>query len=160
MVSLGCERPGAPWGVARGARHANRARPDRATFPRRRSGEEPGFSSGTWPAAGGRTRKASVTKVTRLGRLVERTLPLAVLATAVVGAPVMIFSPQGLPRLRGLERELADVEAENAQLRRESDALRGRVQRLREDPAAVERIARDDLGFVRQTEVVFQFSKR
>lgn len=101
-----------------------------------------------------------MTKVTRLGRLVERTLPLAVLATAVVGAPVMIFSPQGLPRLRGLERELADVEAENAQLRRESDALRGRVQRLREDPAAVERIARDDLGFVRQTEVVFQFAKR
>lgn len=94
-----------------------------------------------------------------LTRFVERVLPVIVLVTAAVGAPVMIFSPQGLPRLRGLERELADVEQENAEIRRQVDALRGRVTRLRDDPAAVERIARDELGFVRQSEVVFQFPK-
>jgi cell division protein FtsB len=33
------------------------------------------------------------------------------------------------------------------------------VARLRDDPAALERIARDDLGLVRQTEVVFQFQR-
>ncbi len=92
-----------------------------------------------------------------LTRLVERALPLAVLVVAVVGAPVMIFSPQGLPRLRVLERELGQVEDENAELMREIEALRGRVARLRDDPTAVERIARDNLGLVRQTEVVFQF---
>ncbi len=96
----------------------------------------------------------------RVRRVLERTLPLGVLVLAVIGAPVMILSPQGLPRLRGLERELADVEEENAALRREIDELRGRVSRLRDDPAAVERIARDDLGLVRQTEVVFQFAPR
>lgn len=96
----------------------------------------------------------------RTTRFVERVLPVAVLVLAAVGAPVMIFAPTGLPRLRGLEREQADVEEENAELRREIEALRGRVARLREDPAAVERIARDDLGFVRQTEVVFQFAAR
>ncbi len=87
-------------------------------------------------------------------------LPIAVLVVAVVGAPVMILSPQGLPRLRGLERELAEVEEDNAELRRQIEALRGKVARLRDDPSAVERIARDDLGFVRQTEVVFQFPTR
>ncbi len=96
----------------------------------------------------------------KLGPLVERVLPLAILAVAAVGAPMMIFSPEGLPRLEGLERELADVEAENAALGREIEELRGRVTRLRDDPAAVERIARDDLGLVRQTEVVFQFPSR
>jgi len=95
--------------------------------------------------------------VRRLTLLVERVLPVAVLIVAVVGAPVMIFSAQGLPRLRGLEKELTDVEEENTDLRREIESLRGRVARLRDDPAAVERIARDDLGLVRQTEVVFQF---
>jgi cell division protein FtsB len=95
-----------------------------------------------------------------LTRFLERVLPLAVLVVAVIGAPVMILSPQGLPRLRGLERELADVEDENAELRRQIEELRGRVTRLRDDPAAVERIARDDLGLVRQTEVVFQFPVR
>lgn len=99
-------------------------------------------------------------RVRGLTRFIERVLPVIVLITAAVGAPVMIFSPQGLPRLRGIERELADVEQENAELRRQVDALRGRVTRLREDPAAVERIARDELGFVRQREVVFQFPKR
>ena len=42
----------------------------------------------------------------------------------------------------------------------EIEELRGRVERLRDDPTAVERIARDDLGLVRQSEVVFQFPPR
>jgi cell division protein FtsB len=92
--------------------------------------------------------------------MVERFLPIGVLVVALVGAPVMIFSPQGLPRLRGLQKEMADVEEENAELRREIEALKGRVARLRDDPGAVERIARDNLGMVRQTEVVFQFQTR
>ena len=96
----------------------------------------------------------------RLTLFLERVLPVAILVVAVVGAPVMILSPQGLPRLRGLQKELRDVEDENAELRRQIEALRGRVARLRDDPAAVERIARDDLGLVRQTEVVFQFAGR
>ena len=96
----------------------------------------------------------------RLTLVLERVLPVAVLVVAVIGAPVMILSPQGLPRLRGLTKELADVDEENAELRREIEALRGRVARLRDDPGAVERIARDNLGLVRQSEVVFQFQSR
>ncbi len=92
--------------------------------------------------------------------LAERVLPVAILVVAMVGAPFLIFSPQGLPRLRALQKELADVEDENADLHRDIDALHGRVSRLRDDPGAVERIARDNLGLVRQTEVVFQFQTR
>ncbi len=99
-------------------------------------------------------------RVRRYVLLAERVLPVAILVVAVVGAPVLIFSPQGLPRLRGLQKELADVDEENADLRREIEALRGRVARLRDDPGAVERIARDNLGLVRQSEVVFQFQTR
>jgi cell division protein FtsB len=98
--------------------------------------------------------------VRRYAILAEKILPVAILVVAMVGAPVLIFSPQGLPRLRGLERELTDVEEENADLRREIDALHGKVSRLRDDPGAIERIARDNLGLVRQTEVVFQFQTR
>jgi cell division protein FtsB len=101
-----------------------------------------------------------VQAVRRYALLAERILPLAILVVAVVGAPVLIFSPQGLPRLRQLQKELADVDDENADLHREIEALRGKVTRLRDDPSAVERIARDHLGLVRQTEVVFQFQTR
>jgi cell division protein FtsB len=98
--------------------------------------------------------------VARFTLLLERILPIAMLIVALVGVPVLVFSPQGLPRLRGLEKELAGVDDENADLRREIEALRGKVARLRDDPGAVERIARDNLGLVRQTEVVFQFATR
>ncbi len=96
----------------------------------------------------------------RITSILERALPVAVLVMAVVGAPVMIFSPQGLPRLKGLEKELSDVGDENAELRREIEALRGRVSLLRDDPKQVERIARQNLGLVRQSEVVFQFQTK
>ncbi len=103
-------------------------------------------------------RNAAVVK--RLVPLVERVLPIAVMVVALVGVPILIFSPEGLPRLRGLEREMSSVEDENRRLDREIEELRGRVERLRDDPAAVERLARDDLGLVRQSEVVFQFPPR
>jgi cell division protein FtsB len=98
--------------------------------------------------------------VHRFLRIIERLLPLSILAMAVVGAPVMMLAPEGLPRLRALSKELAMVEGENRELRQEIQHLRGRVQHLREDPAAVERIARDELGLVRASEVVFQFPRR
>lgn len=95
----------------------------------------------------------------RLSSFVERILPLTMLGVAVVGVPVMILAPEGLPRLRALEKELADVHGENQEIRRELEQLRREVEQLRDDPAAVERIARDELGLVRQTEVVFQFPR-
>jgi cell division protein FtsB len=89
--------------------------------------------------------------------LVRRTLPIAMLALSLIAVPLLILEPNGLPRLRGLEHELDQVETDNAELRRDIDHLRVEVQQLKEDPAAVERIARGELGMVRKNEVVFQF---
>jgi cell division protein FtsB len=79
------------------------------------------------------------------------------LALSLIAVPLLILEPDGLPRLRGLEHELDQVESDNAELRRDIDRLRVEVQQLKEDPAAVERIARGELGMVRKNEVVFQF---
>jgi cell division protein FtsB len=80
------------------------------------------------------------------------------LSLALVAVPVLVLQPEGLPRLRSLQRELDQVDAENADLKREIGRLRVEVHQLRDDPAAVERIARDELGMVRRSEVVFQFA--
>jgi cell division protein FtsB len=97
--------------------------------------------------------------VTGPADLLSRTLPIAMLSLALVTVPVLVLAPEGLPRLRALERELDEVNADNQELRRDVAHLRIEVRRLREDPAAVERIARDELGMVRKSEVVFQFGK-
>ena len=88
--------------------------------------------------------------------LVEQLLPITLLGVALLGAPVLIFSREGLPRLQAVQKELEMVDQENAQLRREIEVLRGTVRRLRDDPAAIEQLARAQLGLVRQSEVVFQ----
>jgi cell division protein FtsB len=92
----------------------------------------------------------------RSAALVEQFLPITLLGVALLGAPVLIFSREGLPRLQAVQKELDMVQQENTQLRREIEVLRGRVTRLRDDPAAIEQLARSDLGLVRQSEVVFQ----
>lgn len=94
-----------------------------------------------------------------LATFLERSLPALILVVSAVGAPIMIFSAEGLPRLRGLEQELAEVRRDNEEERRKIEFLRKSVERLKADPAAVERIARDELGLVRKNEVVFQFRK-
>ena len=86
-------------------------------------------------------------------------LPLAILAVAVVGVPVLVFEPQGLPRLRSLERDLEQVEAENRGAEREIARLRTQVKLLKDDLATVEKVARQELVLVRKSEIVLQMPK-
>ncbi len=96
--------------------------------------------------------------MSRFSLFVERILPLSILGLAAIGAPVLMLSPDGLPRLRALEAELTQVHAENEDLLQATTQLQLQVRRLKEDPKAVERLARDELGLVRNSEVVFQFA--
>lgn len=89
----------------------------------------------------------------------ERVLPLAILALAVVAVPVMILSPAGLSRLEQLEAERVRADEEISRLSQEIRELRAEVEAVRSDPEAVERAARDELGLVRRTEVVFHFDE-
>lgn len=82
---------------------------------------------------------------------------MALLSLAIIAVPVLVFEPDGLPRLRALQRELSDVEDHNDELRRDVARLRVEVAELRDDPAAIERIARSELGMVRKSEIVFEF---
>ena len=86
-------------------------------------------------------------------------LPFAILTIAIVTVPLRIFDEQGLSRYRELKRELAEVDALNERLSREVDHLNRDVRLLRTDPAAIERIARDELGMIREGELVFQFGE-
>lgn len=92
--------------------------------------------------------------------LFARVLPLGLLAVACLKVPLTLLGPAGLPRLGALRSELAQVEADNREALREIERLRLEIHALRDDPEAVERIARDQLGMVRKSEVIFQFGAR
>lgn len=83
--------------------------------------------------------------------------PMALLVLAIVSVPIMVLEPQGLPRFRSLESELREIHRDNDGLAHEVRRLDAEVRQLRSDPEAMERIARDELGMVREGELVFQF---
>jgi cell division protein FtsB len=89
--------------------------------------------------------------------LTRRALPLGLMAAAAVAVPLLVFSPNGLGRLNSLREERVRADEEVRRLTREIERLRAEVSRVKEDPATVERAARDEMGLVRQTEIVFQF---
>lgn len=86
-------------------------------------------------------------------------LPLGLLLFAIVFVPLRILEAEGLPRYRALRAELQQTRDTNARLRREVVELQHRVQRLRDDPESIERIARDEIGMLRRDELVFQFAE-
>lgn len=87
----------------------------------------------------------------------ERVLPVLILGTAAVSVPVMIASDSGLPRLEQLRRERDRLDERVSRSSEDIRRLRAEVERIKSDPSHIERVARDELGLVRQTEIVFQF---
>jgi cell division protein FtsB len=65
----------------------------------------------------------------------------------------------GLRKWRQLAREAGRVEAENREIVRENERLRREVRALQGDPAALERAAREDLGYVRAGEIVLKLDE-
>lgn len=84
----------------------------------------------------------------------SRTFLLATLLLA--GAVLLVVDPRGFRRTRSLQRDLGQLEAANVQLRVENDRLRRELSALADDPVALERAAREELGLVRPGEVVFR----
>jgi cell division protein FtsB len=84
----------------------------------------------------------------------------------VLGAAVFLFmallaiaglkSWRDLESARERERLLETrIEATNGEIER----LRGKIERLRDDPGALERLAREDLGMVRPGDVVIELPR-
>ena len=94
-----------------------------------------------------------------MSRIARRYFPLGLLTLSVTSVLWMLWSPQGLSRLEALRRERSLIETEIDRVSRDIDRLRYEVQRIKTSPSSVERVARDELGLVRQTEFVVQFDR-
>jgi cell division protein FtsB len=68
--------------------------------------------------------------------------------------PYHVYARSGLARTLVLRRDLKTLRARNAQLAAENDRLAREAEALRNDPDAVERVARAELGWVRPGEII------
>lgn len=90
-----------------------------------------------------------------------RRVPLALgLAVALGWLPWSLYGRTGLAHLMKLRAEVTKLREENAALRAKNRALRTELGLYEEDDkAAVERIARDELGMVKKGEIVFKIEE-
>jgi cell division protein FtsB len=109
------------------------------------------------PKSGGITAAAGI--LSGVSLLVERLVPVGMLLVAVVSVPVMLWSPSGLARLQALQGQRESLGLEVARLEREIEQLRFQAESIKTSPSSIERVARDELGLVRRTELVMQFKR-
>ncbi len=93
-----------------------------------------------------------------LGRFSGWLLRLALALAVAFGLgylPLQFFGEKGLTQYRRLKKELSEIKARNDRLAGDIYQMRLEVRRLRDDDVALEKAARDDLGMVRQGELIF-----
>jgi cell division protein FtsB len=88
-------------------------------------------------------------------RLRRRVIALLFGLVFLSGAMAALFGERGYVDVRRAGGEARQLEAEVGALRESVDDLRDEIRELKRDPAAVERLAREELGMARRDEVVF-----
>jgi cell division protein FtsB len=91
---------------------------------------------------------------TWVGRLAAAAVVVFVLAFL----PYQVYIRSGLRHTISLRHDLTSLRAHNQGLAAENERLGREAEALRGDPAAIERVARDELGWVRDGEVVVDLS--
>ena len=75
-------------------------------------------------------------------------------------AGLALYGWQGVVRLRHMRAQLQSLERENVSLRREAERLTQTIDRLRNDPAYLEKLAREEHGLVREGDTVLKFPSK
>jgi cell division protein FtsB len=79
---------------------------------------------------------------------------LLLFATVVLLVDALVGDRGLVERLRARRQYAQEAAAVDA-IRRQNASLRERIQRLKDDPRAIESIAREELGFIRPGELLF-----
>ena len=86
-----------------------------------------------------------------------RTFGLA--AVVLVVLALTVYGTRAVLRVSEMRREMDAMERDLVTLRARTEDLTRTVDRLRNDPAYIEKLAREDLGYVREGETVLKFPK-
>ena len=92
-----------------------------------------------------------------LFRFFRIALPVALIITAAILVPYKLLDARGVTRVDRLELELRQLNETNRSLIRDNDALRSKIRAFHSDPEYMEKVARDELGMVGPSEIIYQF---
>ena len=78
-------------------------------------------------------------------------------AIVVLTLALAVYGGNQVLRVTQLKRQLETMERDIVVLRARAEELSRTVERLRNDPALMEKLAREELGYVRPDETVLKF---
>ncbi len=96
---------------------------------------------------------------TLASKWVLRTAAAVAVAVTFGYVPYHLYARSGFARYLDLRAELAQMRGHNAHLKSEIDKLTREAAALRDDPRAVERVARQELGLVRPGDIVLDLGE-
>jgi cell division protein FtsB len=85
----------------------------------------------------------------------RRGLQILLIFVTLVLVIDALIGDKGLTESRNARRQYLELQASLDQLRRDNSALRDEMRRLKEDPATIESLARQELGLIKPGEIVF-----
>ena len=71
-----------------------------------------------------------------------------------------VFGTHGMLAMRRSQKQAADIQKQIDQLNSENQTLQDKIKSLKNDPAAVEHIAREEMGLARPGEFIFKVSPK
>ena len=92
----------------------------------------------------------------QFGAFVRRNLMWFLVAGLTLLVLQDIFGTHGVLAMRRSQQQAADIQKEIDQLNQENQKLQDRARSLKSDPAAIERIAREEIGLARPGEYIFK----
>jgi cell division protein FtsB len=88
-----------------------------------------------------------------------RPRTFGVAAVVLVVLVLTVYGTRAVLKVSEMHREMDSMERDLVTLRARTEELTRTVDRLRNDPAYIEKLAREDLGYVREGETVLKFPK-
>ena len=92
----------------------------------------------------------------QLGQFFRRNMYLFLIVGFALLLLQDVFGTHGVLAMRQSQKEAQGIRKDISRLDEENQRLQNRVKALKTDPAAIERIAREEMKLSRQGEVVFQ----
>ncbi|MDR3567659.1 MAG: septum formation initiator family protein [Syntrophobacteraceae bacterium] len=105
-------------------------------------------------------QRAVKTGFTIKGIYVARSLVCLLLVLDIVLVLTIVYSQSGLPGFRLQNRQVRVLENTVLKLRTQNQKLFERIQSIKTDPAAQQRLVRRQLGWVGKNEVIFEAPDR
>jgi cell division protein FtsB len=95
----------------------------------------------------------------KLDRKIRKLVKLGWLVALLISAWALL-SPWGAIRYYRISKDLKQIKAANLELRDNNRQLEEEINRLTNDPASIEKVARRDYGLLRTNEFVYEFSDK